>query len=318
MDLRRMAMLVTVVESGSMRRASRTLGLTPSAVSQQIRQLERETGVTLLRRSTRRLVLTDAGEAFYEGCAAMVAAARSAHERLTGLQEGVLGELSISAPVGFATTHLARALVPLLRAHAELSLRLVATDDLLDLMRERIDIAITIGTAPPATSLVRRHLAAWTNVIVAAPAYLNARGTPRTAEDLAGHDFVALPTWHHAADVLTGPDGRRHRITLKRRVTSNNQLTLVQLAVAGCGLCLTVEPEVADAFAAGRLERVLPDWSLPLLGIDALLPPRTKQPAKVRAALDALTSYLSSLRPARPRPARARSRSAHTRSPRLR
>ena len=75
MDLRRMAMLVTVVETGSMRRASRTLGLTPSAVSQQIRQLERETGVTLLRRSTRRMVLTDAGEAFYEGCRSMVAAA---------------------------------------------------------------------------------------------------------------------------------------------------------------------------------------------------------------------------------------------------
>ena len=77
-----MAMLVEVVERGSMRRAARALGLTPSAVSQQIRQLERETGVTLLRRSTRRLALTDAGEAFYEGCAAMVAAARSAHERL--------------------------------------------------------------------------------------------------------------------------------------------------------------------------------------------------------------------------------------------
>jgi LysR family transcriptional regulator, transcriptional activator for aaeXAB operon len=318
MDLRRMALLVTVVESGSMRRASRSLGLTPSAVSQQIRQLERETGVTLLRRSTRRLVLTDAGEAFYEGCASMVAAARSAHERLTGLQEGVLGELSVSAPVGFATTHLARALVPLLQAHSELSLRLVATDDLLDLMRERIDIAIAIGTAPPAISLVRRHLADWTNVIVAAPSYLNVRGTPRTAEDLTAHDFVALPAWRHGSDVLTGPDGRRHRITLKRRVTSNNQLTLKQLAIAACGLCLTVEPEVGEELADGRLQRVLPEWSLPLLGVDALLPPRTKQPAKVRAALDALTSYLSSSQAvASKKPSRVRRRSAQTR-PKLR
>jgi DNA-binding transcriptional LysR family regulator len=159
MDLRRMAMLVAVVENGSMRRAARTLSLTPSAVSQHIRQLERETGVTLLRRSTRRLTLTDAGQAFYEGCAAMVAAARSAHERLTALQEGVIGELSVSAPVGFATSHLTRALIPLLEAHLLLSLRIVATDDLLDLMRERIDLAITIGTTPPAASLIRRHLA---------------------------------------------------------------------------------------------------------------------------------------------------------------
>src|SRR5262245_14722784 len=98
MDLRRMAMLVNVVESGSMRRAARTVGLTPSAVSQQIRQLERDTGVTLLRRSTRRMVMTDAGDAFYEGCRSMLAAAKSAYERLTHLQEGVVGELSISAP----------------------------------------------------------------------------------------------------------------------------------------------------------------------------------------------------------------------------
>jgi DNA-binding transcriptional LysR family regulator len=308
MDLRRMALLVTVIESGSMRRASRTLGLTPSAVSQQIRQLERETGVTLLRRSTRRLVLTEAGEAFYEGCAAMLAAARSAHERLTGLQEAVLGELSVSAPVGFAAMHLTGALVPLLQTYPELSLRLVATDDLLDLMRERIDIAITIGTAPPATSLVRRHLADWTNIIVAAPAYLQTHGTPRTAGDLARHDFVALPAWHHGADVLTGPDGGRHRITLKRRVTSNNQLTLKQLAIAGCGLCLTVEPEVVEELADGRLRRVLPDWLLPLLSVDALLPPRTKQPAKVRTALDALQRYLSSS------PVAIRSRRLRTRS----
>ena len=174
-------------------------------------------------------------------------------------------------------------------------------------MRERIDIAIAIGTAPPATSLVRRHLADWTNIIVGAPAYLKARGTPRTAEDLATHDFVALPGWHHGADVLTGPDGGRHRITLKRRVTSNNQLTLKQLAIAGCGLCLNVEPEVVEELADGRLVRVLPDWSLPLLGVDALLPPRTKQPAKVRAALDALTLYLSQTA-TRPKRSRARRR----------
>ena len=148
------------------------------------------------------------------------------------------GELSVSAPVGFATSHLGRALAPALKAHAGLSLRLVATDDLLDLMRERIDIAITIGTTPPAGSLTRRHLADWANIIVAAPGYLEARGTPRTAEDLAGHDFVALPSWHHGADVIAGPDGRRHRLTMNRRATSNNQLTLKELAIAGCGLCL--------------------------------------------------------------------------------
>lgn len=303
MDFRRMAILASVVEAGSMRRASRELGLTPSAVSQQIRQLERETGVTLLRRSTRHLALTDAGEAFYEGCAAMVAAARSAHERLAALHETLMGELSISAPVGFAASHLTRALAPLLDAHAELSLRLIATDDQVDIIRERIDLALTIGTPPPATSLVRRHLADWPLVLVGSPQYLAARGTPRVPEDLARHDFLALPAWHHPTDVLTGPDGRRARVVMKRRVTSNNQITIKQLMLAGHGLSFHVAPEIEEELEDGRLVRVLSRWSLPILSVDALMPPRSAQPAKVRAAIDALKLYLS-----RPEPTAKRAR----------
>ena len=289
-----MAVLVTVVDSGSMRQAARRLGLTPSAVSQQIRQLERETGVTLLRRSTRRLALTDAGEAFYEGCAAMLAAARSAHERLAELHDSIVGELSISAPVGFATAHLTRALVPVLQSHPQLSLRLVATDDQLDLLKERIDIAITIGTPPLAASLVRRHLADWENVLVGSPSYLSARGKPHTVDDLTRHDFIALPAWHHAADVLTGPNDERYRLQVKPRVTSNNQYTIKQLALAGVGLSNHVVPEIAEEMADRRLVRVLPKWTTRPLSVDALMPPRTTQPAKVRAAVDALKIYLSS------------------------
>jgi LysR family transcriptional regulator, transcriptional activator for aaeXAB operon len=293
MDLKRMALLATVVESGSMRRAARQLGLTPSAISQQIRQLERENGVTLLRRSTRHLALTDAGQAFYEGCAAMLDAARSAHERLAALHEKVIGELSISAPVGFATTHLVAALQPLLAVHPGLRLRLVATDDQMDLSTERIDLAIAIGTKPPASSLVRRHLATWENVLVAAPSYLAARGKPKDVEDLPAHDFVALPPWHHPGDVLTGPAGQRYRLQVKPRVTSNNQHTIRQLALAGFGLSFHVVPEIADELAKGRLVRVLPKWSTPALSVDALMPPRSAQPAKVRAALAALETYLA-------------------------
>lgn len=293
MDLRRMAIPATVVESGSMRQAARQLGLTPSAVSQQIRQLERETGVTLLRRSTRRLALTDAGEAFYEGCSAMLAAARSAHERLAELHDSMAGVLSVSAPVGFAATHLTRALLPLVQAHPALSLRLVATDDQLDLLKERIDIAISIGTPPLAASLVRRHLADWENVLVASPTYLATRGKPTSIDDLASHDFIALPAWHHPADVLSGPSGERFRLQVQPRVTSNNQQAIRQLALAGLGLSFHVVPEIAEELADGRLVRVLPKWSTPALSVDALMPPRTAQPAKVRAAVEMLQVYLS-------------------------
>lgn len=288
-----MAILATVVEQGSMRRAARELGLTPSAVSQQIRQLERETGVTLLGRSTRRLTLTDTGQAFYEGCAAMLAAARSAHERLAAVHDVVTGELSISAPVGFAASHLTRAIEPLLATHPQLSLRLVATDDQVDMVRDRIDLAITIGTAPRAATFVRRHLADWPLVLVASPRYLEAHGTPKTGDDLASHAVLALPTWHHPADVLTAPDGRRLRVRMRRRVTSNNQLTIKQLTLAGHGLSFHVAPEIEEELASGALVRVLRRWSLPILSVDALMPPRAAQPPKVRVAVEALKAYLT-------------------------
>lgn len=293
MDLRRMAILVAVVDHGSMRRAARELRLTPSAVSQQIRQLESETGVTLLRRTTRHLALTEAGEAFYEGCAAMLAAARSAHERLAALHDTLVGELSISAPVGFATSHLAPAIAPLLEAHPNLTLRLIASDDQVDLIRDRIDLAILIGTSVRSESLVRRHLANWPLALVGTPAYLKARGMPKTPDDLAAHDFLTLPPWHHPADALTGPSGRRVRVRMKRRVTSNNQHTIRQLTLAGCGLSFHVIPEIERELARGRLVRVLPRWSLPVLSVDALMPPRVAQPAKVRAAIEALRRHLA-------------------------
>ena len=133
-----------------------------------------------------------------------------------------------------------------------MSLRLVATDDQLDLLKERIDIAITIGTTPLATSLVRRHLGDWDNVLVAAPAYFAARGKPATIDELARHDFIALPPWHHPADVMSGPQGEHVRLQQAAR-DDNNQHAIKQLALAGVGLSFHVVPEIADELPDGRL-----------------------------------------------------------------
>ena len=290
---RRMAILVAVVQNGSIRRAARELDLTPSAVSQQIRRLEEETGVTLLRRSTRRLALTEAGESFYEGCVAMVAAARAAHDRLADLQDSPIGELRVIAPAQFASTHLVSALAPFLKAYPALSLQLIVTDESVDVIRDRIDLAITISRPLRDSGLVRHHLADWALVLCAAPAYLAERGTPRTPNDLSAHDLIALPAWHHASDVLTGPDGQRHRVGVRPRVTSNNQFSIRQLTLMGLGLSFHAEPEIAAELAAGRLVRVLPDWALEALSVDVLMPARKRQPAKIRMALDALRAYLA-------------------------
>jgi DNA-binding transcriptional LysR family regulator len=302
---RRMAMLATVVESGSLRGASRELGLTPSAVSQQLRRLEDEVGLTLLRRSTRRLALTEAGAAFYEGCAAMVAAARAAHEGLAAVQDAPQGELSIGAPPGLAAAHLVPALAGLLEAHQALRLRLLVTDERVDLIRDRIDLAIVIGRPLPSSSLVRHHLADWDLGLCASPVYLARRGAPREPAALLRHDVLSLPHWHHGRDVLTAPGGRRYRVAVRPRVTSNNQHAIRLLTLAGAGLSFQALPEVAAELADGRLVRVLPEWTLPGVSVDALTPSRARAPVKVRLAIEALKRHLaragrsSARRPAR-------------------
>src|SRR5437667_8128172 len=112
--MRRMAVFAMVVDQRSMSAAARALAMSTSAVSQQVRQLERDSGVTLLHRSTRKLTLTAAGERFYAGCAAMVAAAREAQQQLAQVRDAPTGELRVSAPVGFAR-HVAQALAGLLK-----------------------------------------------------------------------------------------------------------------------------------------------------------------------------------------------------------
>lgn len=293
---RRMAMLAAVVENGSIRGAARALELTPSAVSQQLSRLEREAGVVLLTRTTRRLALTEAGEVFYEGCAAMVAAARSAHERLAALSERPTGELGLSVPPGFAATHLAPALAPLLSRHPSLRLRVVVTEQKPDLIRDRVEVAITIGRSVPSSTLLRHHLADWELGICASPAYLARRGTPASPAALARHDFVALPRWHHGADAMTTAAGRRVRVLLTSRVTADNQHAVRQLTLAGVGLSFQALPEVADDLRSGALVRVLPTWTAPALSVDALLPRRAEQPPRVRLAIEALKAHLAAAR----------------------
>ena len=170
-NLKGMAVFATVVARGSMAAAAESLGMTPSAVSQQIRKLEAHAQVTLLHRTTRKLTLTEAGEAFYRSCAQMLAIAEEAEQRLGEWREAPVGELRLAAPVGFSGQLISEALRPLLENHRQLRLQLFFHDEQIDLIEQRIDLAIRVGSLSDS-SLVARHLAEWNNIICAAPAYL--------------------------------------------------------------------------------------------------------------------------------------------------
>lgn len=147
-SLKGMAIFATVVDKGSMAAAAQSLGMTPSAVSQQIRKLESRAQVTLLHRTTRRLTLTEAGEAFYRSCAQMLAIAEEAERRLGEWRDAPVGELRLAAPVGFSGTLITQALKPLLENHRQLRLQLFFQDERIDLVAERIDLAIRVAISP--------------------------------------------------------------------------------------------------------------------------------------------------------------------------
>ncbi len=290
-QLKRMALFATVVEKGSMVAAGEALGMTASAVSQQIRKLEEGTQVSLLHRTTRRLTLTEAGEQLYQSCRQIVQLAEQAEQRLAELRDAPVGELRIAAPVGFSGHLVTDALAPLLRAHPQLSLRLFFQDEQIDLIEQRIDLAIRVGSLEDS-SLVGRHIGDWPMLLCAAPSYLARCGPIDSPERLSELDWLSLGHERGGQVTLHGPGGALQRLRVEGRVVCNNILSVRQFTLAGMGLSLQPEPEIRELLASGELLAVLPQWQPAPIGLHLVTPRRDAQPAKVRYAIEALRRSL--------------------------
>lgn len=290
---KRMAIFSEVAAAGSMTAAAQRLGLTPSAVSQQLRLLEASLGLALLHRSTRKLTLTEAGTRYREGCDAMVAAARAAEQALARHRDEPEGELRIAAPIGFGSL-LAQALAPL-RQYPRLSLRLLVDDTVIDLIEERVDVALRVAGQLPDSNLVARRLGAMPAQMCAAPAYLQIHGWPQHPHDLAEHAWLGGRPFGSAQETLqlTGPDGAVEQVSVTARVQASQVTALHALCVAGWGISMVVSEDDHRAVADGRLVPVLPQWRLPDYVIHAITPRRSEQPAKVRHALSLLADYIA-------------------------
>lgn len=290
--LKRMALFAEIVDGGSISAAARRVGSTPSAVSQQLRLLEEALGLVLLHRSTRRITLTEAGERYYPACAAMVAQARSADQALERLRDEPEGELRLAAPIGFGEL-LSTALEPL-RRHPRLRLHLLLDDTPIDLIGERVDLALRVGRFTDS-ALVARRLGELQRQLCAAPRYLAERGWPRHPGELAGHDWLGLPPRSGAVETLSfqGAQGEREEVRVEPRLLASQVTALQAMAVAGWGLYAGMTDDVRQAMADGRLAPVLPDWRLEPAAVFAVTPRRGEQPAKVRHALQALQQHFA-------------------------
>ena len=306
-DLRQLVVFAETVSRGSMSAAAKRLGMTPSAVSQTIKALERQSAVTLLHRSTRKLTLTEDGKQCYFHCLQLMASWKAATDSLTQARDAPTGELRIAAPLGLGP-RIAPALASVLSTWPQLRLRLLVSDEMVDLIDARVDLAIRIGTMADS-GWTAQKLCDLETIMCASPAYLARNGTPDSPQDLSDHQWIALERQVYAARSVDSSDGatpvipvtlfgeRRMKQTVHVgvRVVSTTQPAIQQMCEEGLGIARLSYIEVLSSLKHHSLVHVLPKWTFPALPVTLVTPRKDGQPAKVRAAVDALRSYFRDL-----------------------
>jgi len=279
-----LTLLLRVADLGSISAAARALDLSVAVASQRLQRLEKALGVRLLHRTTRRLRLTLEGTALVERGRPLV----QDLEALTGsLQEAageVSGTLSVTVPASFGRQYISPLLPEFLRRHPRLKLQIDLSDQHRDLVREGFDLAIRIGELHDST-LVAKRIARSQRVLCASPAYLKRRGVPKAPGDLAAHDCLPLS---RAVWRLRDPAGKEVSVRVRGPLESNLGEVLRDAAIAGIGIALHSTWHVCEDLRAGRLQQVLPRYSLPESGIYAVMPQRRWVLPRARAFVDFL------------------------------
>lgn len=275
-----------VVSAGSLSAAGREMGLSPAVVSKRLRKLEDRLGTRLLQRTTRQIALTEAGQGFYERIVAVLAAVEEAEAFVSRRSAQARGTLKISAPTSFGRMHVAPHLTAFMEAHPDLSINLVLSDEFVDIVADGFDLAIRIAELPDS-SLVARRLAPVERLLVAAPAYLDKHGMPKSVDDLDNH--LCLPP--HNGDMwrLEGPDGETVSLRPAGPLSTNSSEVLREAVIAGTGIAMRSTWDIGAELARGELVHVLPQWRASRhIGLHAVYPSRRFLPVKVRLFIDYL------------------------------
>lgn len=298
MDFARQVLLfVRTVDQGSFSATARSLELSPSAVSKQIRRLEDRLGVRLLNRSTRRLALTDEGRAFYEHAARIAADVWELEALATSLGEDIRGVLRVASTVAFAKAHLLPLIPEFLNRYRELELNLELTDRTVDLVEEGVDLAIRFTEQIVDTSVVARRLATNRRVVCASPAYLEAHGTPAKPDELADHNCLRLYTVSSWNTWVFEIEGVKQAIQVKGNFQANSADAVYYACLSGLGIARLSTYLVGEDLRTGRLIRVLPEHMNESSDILAIYPERRNLSPKVRAFIDFLVGRFGPVPP---------------------
>ncbi|WEJ74861.1 LysR family transcriptional regulator [Pseudomonas sp. PSE14] len=282
---------ITTVEAGGFASAGRQMGLATSSVTRQVDALEQHLGTRLLNRSTRRVTLTAAGETYYEHAVRLLADLESANLEVSEAEGPPRGQLRVSLPVAFGQLHIAPGLSDFAERYPGITLDLVLSDEMADLVEQRLDLAVRLGNVD-SPHVVARRMAPHRRLLCASPDYLQRHGSPRTPAELAQHACLTFAyargsrLWHFCGH-------SEESVRVSGPLRANSSQVLRQAALDGMGLILMPSWLLGEDIEAGRLQVLLPEWRAGVNGEDsgvyAVYLPNRRNSKKVRAFVDFFT-----------------------------
>lgn len=281
---------VQVAEQASFSRAARQLGRSKATISKQVAELEATLGAQLLLRTTRKVRLTDIGQAYLARSRQLLSDLGDMEAEAQRSEAALHGVLRVAGPTTFADLYLAPALHAFMQQHPDLEIELTLTDEVVDLLSYPFDLAIRISQLEDS-SLIARRLASSSVICCAAPAYLEHHGTPPAPQALAGHQLILDSNFRNPAVWRFRHRGAVQNVRVRGRLQVNSALVVRQLVLAGAGVALIPAFVVQDAIADGRL-LVLPfECEAHDLGVYAVYPQRRHLTRRVRVFVDFLAAW---------------------------
>jgi len=279
-----MTILAAVVDAGSLSAGAKALRMPLATVSRKVSDLETALGAELLIRSARGLTPTDAGAAYLVAARKILEDVAEAERIASGEFSAPRGTLTMTAPIVFGRLHVLPVVTAFLDAHPDIDIRLIQTDQPVNLHEEHLDLALRIGNLPDS-SLIARRLGFVRTVICASPGYLARHGTPDTPEALATHDCVTFGNIMSTAHWSFGSGRSEQRVPVRSRLVVNTADAAILAAESGLGLTRVLSYQVADAVRAGRLQTVLAAFEPDPWPVSFVYVPRGLVPQKLRAFL---------------------------------
>ena len=285
---------VKVAQYESISRAARSLGMPISTVSRRLSTLEAQLGVTLLRRTTRRVSLTPQGREYFNECQEPLSLLQEAERVLTRAQNQPEGMLRITVPVVLGQDPFLEFLSGFMKAHPRIRIDLFITNVFLDLIAENVDVAIRFGELHDS-SVVAKRIGKNVRYVVASPDYLKDRARPAEPSDLEEHDCVMLNAKNNEADWDLVSGRRKVRTHVSGPISTHDFNTVSTFVYRGHGVGLLPSTYCDERVADGRLIRLLPKWTSPSIPVFAVYASRKFLPLRLTAFLEALTAWNSPL-----------------------